>query len=481
MADKWKTAILWAVAAVLATATIALIICGKLPLAAALCVAPILGLTVVKAFDNRMLSLSFILLADFAIPVLEHYLPGMSMGMLMDATILFNVVVILFASISGYKSSNVITIDLIAAVVIWLIYCIIEIANPNMRSIGVWLSAVRSMALYFLMVTIIVELTITDFRKFMVILKIWSVFVLVSFAKVMYQKYVGWTPGDVFFLNVMDGKRTHIIYYGTRYFSIFSDAANFGGSMGMAMTVFAIAGMHVKNAGEKIYFFIVAACACIGMFLSGTRSALPVPVAGVMVYLVLIKDFKKMVPITIVCAVAIGLLAFTEIGQSNAAIRRARTIFHKDEDLSYLIRKENQKQLRGYMKELPFGNGLGMSAGRAQRNGDYSPLTYIPTDSWLVQLWVETGIIGLLIYLAVMMYIFARGAYIIFFTLKNKMLAGMCSGLLAGVMGLFVMSTNNEVFTQFPNSILVYTSIALVFISPQIEKRMANNEIKFRI
>ena len=91
MADKWKTAILWAVAAVLAAATVALIICGKLPLAAALCVAPILGLTVVKAFDNRMLSLSFILLADFAIPVLEHYLPGMSMGMLMDATILFNV------------------------------------------------------------------------------------------------------------------------------------------------------------------------------------------------------------------------------------------------------------------------------------------------------------------------------------------------------------------------------------------------------
>lgn len=332
------------------------------------------------------------------------------------------------------------------------------------------------MALYFFTVTIIVELAVTDFQKMMTILRIWSVFVIVAFLKVMYQKYVGWTPGDKFFLNVLDGKRTHLIYYGTRYFSIFSDAANFGGSMGMAVVIFAIAGMHGRNLVETIYFFFVAGCACIGLFLSGTRSALPVPVAGIMVYLVLIKDYKKMIPIGLACLVAVGLLAFTEIGQSNTYIRRARTVFHREEDLSYITRKENQRMLRGYMKELPFGNGLGMSAGRAQRHGDYSPLTYYPTDSWIVQLWVETGIVGLLIYLSIMGYVFCKGAYIIFFKLKNHRLIGVCSGLLAGIMGLFVMSTNNEVFTQFPNSILVYVSIALIFISPQIETTMQEDE-----
>ena len=294
-----------------------------------------------------------------------------------------------------------------------------------------------------------------------------------AFAKLMYQKYIGWTPGDKFFLNVMDGKRTHIIYYGTRYFSIFSDAANFGGSMGMSVVVFSIVGMHLKSIKTKLYYFAVAACACVGMFLSGTRSALPVPVAGIMAYLVLVKDFKKMVPIAIVCAIAVGILAFTDIGQSNTAIRRARTIFHREEDLSYQVRKQNQEALRGYMKELPFGNGLGMSAGRAQRNGDYSPLTYYPTDSWIVQLWVETGIVGLVIYLCVMLYIFARAAYIVFFKIGNRDLAGICAGLLAGVMGLFVMSTNNEVFTQFPNSILVYISLTLVFLAPQLEKTIS--------
>lgn len=476
MSDKWKSAILWAVTIILSVTVTVLVTFGKIPAAAALCIAPILGLTVAKAFDDRVLSLSFILIADFAIPVLEHYIYGMSIGLLMDFMIIFNAVTLLCSSFTGSKSPNTVTIDLVAAIGVWTLYCLVEIFNPNMRNFGVWLSAMRSMALYFFAVTIITELAITDFKKLMVFIRIWSVFVLIAFLKVMYQKYIGWTPGDRFFLEVMDGKRTHLIYYGTRFFSVFSDAANFGGSMGMAMVVFAIAGMHGRSLGESIYFFIVAACACIGMFLSGTRSALPVPVAGIMVYLVLIKDFKKMIPLALVCAIAVGLLAFTEIGQSNTAIRRARTIFHRQEDQSYLVRKQNQKELRTHMKALPFGNGLGMSAGRAQKHGDFSPLTFYPTDSWIVQLWVETGIVGLLIYLCVMCYVFARSAFLIFFKLKNRRLKGICAGLLSGILGLFVMSTNNEVFTQFPNSILVYVSIAVLFVSPQIDQRMQENE-----
>lgn len=463
---------LWTSAALLTVATAFLVAFEKTPLAAFLCLAPILGLLVAKAFDDRMLAFSFILVVDFAIPVLEHYVFSMPMGLLMDFAVLFNLSVIVCSYFNGARSANVITIDLLVCIGIWLLYCLVEVFNPNMRSIGVWLSSLRSMALYFFMVVLIVEICVTDLSKITFILKIWSVFVIIAFVKLMYQRFVGWTPGDLYFLNVMDGKRTHLIYYGTRYFSIFSDAANFGGSMAMALVVFGIAGLHARSLSESIYFFIIALLSCIGMLLSGTRSALPVPVAGVMVYLTLIKDYKKMIPIGLACLLAVCLLAFTNIGQGNATIRRARTVFHRKEDQSYLMRKENQRQIRVYMKELPFGNGLGMSAGRAQKHGDYSPVTNYPTDSWLVQLWVETGITGLLLYVCIMVYIFGKSVLLIFKRLRDKRLKGICAGLLAGVIGLFVMSTNNEVFTQFPNSILVYTAIAIIFVSPQIDKRM---------
>lgn len=466
---------MWIVGGFFAVALAMLVALKLMPLAALLCFAPFLALMLVKAFDDRVVCLSFVLLADFMIPILEHYVPGVSVGLLMDFALVFNLAIIICSHFVGNKSPNNLTPDLLFAVAFWLLYCIVEIFNPNMCRFGVWLSAIRSMALYFLVVVIIVELAVTDMNQLMKIVRIWSLFVIVAFLKVMYQKYIGWSPGDKYFLNVMDGKRTHLIYYGTRFFSIFSDAANFGGNMGMSMVVMGAAAIHSNNAKDKIYYFVIAAMACIGMFLSGTRSALPVPVAGVMVYLVLIKDFKKVIPISVVLALAVGLLAFTEIGQSNTYIRRARTVFHRKEDPSYLIRKDNQRVLRGYMKELPFGNGLGMSAGRAQKNGDYSPLTYYPTDSWLVQLWVETGIVGLLVYLFVMGYIFLKSAIIIF-KLKNRHLAGLCAGMLAGVLGLFVMSTNNEVFTQFPNSILVYVCIAIIFVSPQLESRLQKDE-----
>ena len=173
MSDKWKNALFWAVSLILVAGTVFLISSGMLPFAAVLCVAPLLGFTMVRAFDNRLLSLSFILIADFCIPVLEHYLVGMSMGLLMDAMICFNLAAIACSAMNGTRSTNVITLDLFIAIGIWLIYCIVELLNPNMRSIGVWLSAVRSMALYFFMVAIIVELSVTDFKQVMTILAIW--------------------------------------------------------------------------------------------------------------------------------------------------------------------------------------------------------------------------------------------------------------------------------------------------------------------
>ena len=245
----------------------------------------------------------------------------------------------------------------------------------------------------------------------------------------------------------------------------------------MAAAVYAVLGLHDDRIMHRIWWFIVAACALVGMFLSGTRSALPVPVAAILVYLVLNKNVRLMVPVGLALALAVGILAFTDIGQSNTFIRRARTIFEKNEDPSYLLRKQNQAELRKILKTMPFGNSLGMSAGRAQKHGDYGPVTYYPTDSWLVFIWVETGIVGLICYLLVMAYILMKGCWIIFFQLKDKKLVGVMAGLMGGVFGLLVMSTNNEVL-QIPNNIFLFLSLAVIFTSPQLEARMQAKQIE---
>lgn len=78
-------------------------------------------------------------------------------------------------------------------------------------------------------------------------------------------------------------------------------------------------------------------------------------------------------------------------------IRRMRTTFRPTQDASFNVRKENQKKLALYLKDKPFGEGLGLSGGNARRFS--SRLTAnIPNDSTYVKIWVETGIVGLILF-----------------------------------------------------------------------------------
>lgn len=56
------------------------------------------------------------------------------------------------------------------------------------------------------------------------------------------------------------------------------------------------------------------------------------------------------------------------------------------------------------MIHKPFGYGIGLSKGDRFYPKERMPY---PPDSWLVSVWVETGIIGLVLYLAVHGVLFA--------------------------------------------------------------------------
>ena len=60
------------------------------------------------------------------------------------------------------------------------------------------------------------------------ILIVWSVFVIIFTIKGYWQKSHGFSSKDLHFLFSMGGARTHIIWSGIRYFSCFTDAANYG-------------------------------------------------------------------------------------------------------------------------------------------------------------------------------------------------------------------------------------------------------------
>ena len=433
---------------------------------------PFVCIVLLSCFERPQNALYIFFVVNFFIPLINHYLPDYPTGIITDILLAFCLLVLFVGSLDKKVTSGNIVLDVDIAVGIWLLYCMLEIFNPHVITVKSWVASIRNYALYFFLVVILTQLSTRSFKNVLTFLKIWSVLIIISTVKVLVQRYVGFSKGDNNFLYEQGGSVTHIIYYGIRYFSIFSDAAAYGGCMGMSMGVFFIVGLHRKNFFSKLYWWFVSASACLGMFLSGTRSALVVPVACVLLYLVLIKDWKKAILISIPLAAAISLLAFTDLGGSLTYIRRARTIFTKDDDRSYQIRKENQAEFRVLMRDKPFGNSLGMSMERAKNYGDYSRLTDLPTDSWLVKIWVETGVVGQIIYCFVMLFLLAKGAYLVFFKIKSDEVKGITAALISGIAGLFLMSTNSEMFNQVPNGTIVYLSFGYISMALLFDKEM---------
>ena len=404
----------------------------------------------------------------------------MKAGIAMDFMILIVILTMVINKInpkiqySWKKLNNPITFSII----IWVIYCFLELFNPQSVSSQAWFTGARGMSLYFIIVFVISSLIISDYKKVKAIIFICSILTILAFIKLFIQMNYGFDLAEKKWLYVDGGARTHIIYSGIRYFSFFNDAATFGCSMAFSFVVFFISAFGKINLKYKIYYIIVSLIALYSMFQAGTRVAMVIPFIGIAAYLILSKRIKTALVFGTLLVLVFVFFKYTKIGEGNSEIKRARTAFHPNTDASYLVRKSNQEKMKTYMVDKPFGVGIGLSAGRAQKYGSYTHLSKIPTDSWFVLVWIETGIVGLCLYIGLLLFILAYSAYIIMFKLKNKELRQYMMGLYGGIAGLMASSYANEAFAQFPNGLIVYIGLAIITISPYLDMEIKEKEQK---
>lgn len=429
---------------------------------------------------NPAVSMLGMLVVNYFIMYLgREFLHGFPVGVILDAALFFNVAMLILQALVHNIEWRRAATGLTLASAIWMIYCVLELFNPQSVSPKGWTMAIRSLAFYFFLVVVLTQLTMARYKYLKALLAVWSVLTLIAVGKALVQKYLGFNAAENYWLFVEGGSVTHIIYTGVRYFSLYSDAANFGAGMGLAMVVFSIAALYYRNPWMKIYLFAVAAAACYGMLISGTRSALAVPFAGYAVFVVLSRNVRMVLAGVLVLIAAFVFLNFTTIGQGNPIIRRARSAFNT-EDASFRVRLDNQARLRALMKDKPFGAGLGHGGGKAKVFAPDAPLSQIPTDSWFVMIWVETGIVGLLLHIGILLYVLGRGAWLAVFRLRNPQLKGFVAALVAGISGVVVMSYGNEVLGQIPTGVFIYMSMAFIFLSPRFDRELEKAEAEKR-
>ena len=391
---------------------------------------------------------------------ITRYIDG-PFGLGVDIILLITALGLVFRTKEDLDSPGVRN-PLMTAILIWFTYTVFEIVNPEARSFEAWFYAVRGVSLYFVAtipLTLILLYREEDLDKF---IQIW--FCLSIFAAFwgIKQLTIGMDYAENRWLE-MGAKSTHILFGKLRVFSFYSDAGQFGAAQAHTAVVAGVLSIGpTKSKWQKYFYIFTCLISLYGMAISGTRGALFVVITGFSIYFLISNNMKIIIPGIILGALAFGMLKYTTIAQSNDQVRRMRTALDPN-DASLIARLENQKKLKNYLASRPIGGGIGSAGSWGQR---FSPGTFLattPLDSWYVKIWAESGIVGLLIYVGMLLFMIIN-RFIFLFRLKDPDLKFKLAALYAGFFGVCFASYGNQIFGQFPTGSVIYLSLVYLFL-----------------
>lgn len=446
---------------------------------AVVCITPLLVLFVLASFHYRLFIFWILICINYFIQMKDIRLPfPMSLPNEMLEILLIVLAIIDVKNAHFERLGNI----MLFALLLWCGFCTLEVLNDTCNlgiNVGAWYSGARMMAFQLLYCFIVFSIYIDHPNVLIKYLCVWGAFALFAVFWVWKQQNIGFTQKEFAWLYYGHGQVTHLLQARTliRYWSVYSDAANYGIGIASTGVAFVIFGITAKIKKLK-YFFLIVGGACIwGMFPSGTRTAIACLMAGFMAYVFLSKSFKIAIPFTIIFAFFAFLLVFTDVGQGNQQIRRMRSAFNKN-DASANTRTINQETMKKYMKEAPWGIGIGMGNENVPANNKFRRMATIAPDSEYVFIWLRTGVVGITIFLISTFIMLAGACWIVLFTLKSPSLRGIGAGFCCAFVSQQLGGYGNQVLMQFPNCLVFYGGLSIVYILPLMEKEWIEWENK---
>lgn len=445
---------------------------------AALTMLPFVILFIYLAYKNRMFTFWTLYILNFFLMFLnrEGYLPvPVSLPNEALELILITIAITDLRENNFTNLANIMTLGIFG----WCSFCLLEILNDTCGlgiNVSAWFNGVRLMAFLLLYIVIVFSLYINTPKRLYQLIFCWTFLCLYAVFWSWKQQNIGFTNAESAWLYGY-AYRTHLVNGITRYWSVFSDAACFGIHMAAASCAFFIIAITNKNKLFKYFFLIAGLLSLWSMFSSGTRTAIFCFIAGFCIFLVLSKSIKIILPVTLILSIFLCILIFTDIGQGNAQIRRMRSAFNK-EDASANVRDVNKAAIAKYMKDAPWGIGIGMYTDDIPAWNKFKLVSLIPPDSEYVFIWVRTGWIGVT-WFALMNAIVLLGAcWIVFAKLKNRSLMGIGAAWCAAFTALHLGGYANQILLQYPNALIFYGGLTTVYLYPKIEKDFTDYENK---
>ncbi len=460
---------------------------------AVICISPILIIAVYSLFRWRMAAFWALIVINFFLQMKDTPLPSGVPMSLWDEMLELLLITIALIDVRDNPNFKKCLNLMLLAIAIWLSFCVLQLLNDTCAlgiDIASWFTSFRLMALQLVWILLVFSLYISSPKILLNYLRVWAGLSLFAAYWTWKQKNIGFTPTEYGWLYYGPGQVTHLLNGGTliRYFSTFSDAANYGCNAAASSVSFLIIAITSKLKWDKIFFLVISICVIWGMFQSGTRTAIFCMAGGFMVYVVLSKSFKIAIPFSIFFTLFMAFLIFTDIGNGNQQIRRMRSAFNK-EDASANVRDVNKTAIKKYIRDAPWGIGLGYNPSNIPANNKYNLLSNIPPDSEYVYIWVHTGVIGITVFVICMIIMWLGACWIVMFKLTSPSLIGIGGGLCSAFIAIQLGAYANQVLYQYPNGLTFFGGLAIVYILPYLEsdwlkyeqKRIAKQEAKKRL
>ena len=436
---------------------------------AAVCLIPLIAIFLFLAIKHQNALFWYIFTMNYFVMGLQRYgyipLPITVVAVLPQILLLMSLIVI-------QRPSKISMMNpMLLAIILWTFYLILQVFNDTCGlplSIGDWLMNMNFYAFYFIMAFVIINKIINTPESIMRFLRLLAYFSIAAAFWAWRQQTFGWDNSENAWL-MSGAMRTHIIGGSIRYFSFFSDAANFGCNIGSVAVAFYILTLTSKLRKDKLLFLIAALCSTYGFFSSGTRSGLMCFLVGTVLYVFLSKSVKLTSIVLIFGGLFVFFLAFTDIGNGNMQIRRMRTAFDSN-DASKNVRDINKASMKKYLKDAPFGIGINIDESCVPAFNKYIIVRDTPNDSTYVFFWQRTGIVGVYVFAAMNILILLGGCFVTLFRLKNKACKGISAAFCCAFLAIQAGGYANHILLQYPNIIIFYGGMAIVYLLPAIEQ-----------
>lgn len=353
--------------------------------------------------------------------------------------------------------------------IILIVYQVLQLFNPSANSVVAWLVSLRNnISVLIYVICFQMFSSLKEVKRFT---HVWlGVAVIVGFYGI-YQKLFGLTGFEMAWMNEQPERiDLYIIWGQLRAFSFLSDPSSFGLFTGAGALASMVLAMGPFRAGYRLLFAGIMMVLLVAMSYSGTRTAIAMVAVGIAFYITVMLHNRRTLLAAAMLAFFGAILMFGPFYGST--LTRLRSTFKASEDPSMAVRDVKRLRFQEYIQTHPIGGGLYTVGQNGER---YSPGHELAgkwdPDSGYLLTALETGWIGLLIFLGLFFMVMLQGINN-FFALKDPVLRTYILLYIVPFLALSVAHFTQDALFHKPTNIVVYATYALVIKIRSFEKKL---------